>query len=279
MIAADGPGYDPVFERLRELVYRHAGMSFDARKQYFFGRRVEARVEAVGASSVSDYYQLLRYGDGSDEIQALCESLTTNETYFFREYPQLKVFAEDVLPEILARKAVKADRVLRVWSAGCSTGEEPYTLAIILREMIEDFERWDVSVLATDISQDALRRARRAVYGERSLKDVPTVYRQKYFRPEADGEKVLTPITRLVSFRHLNLMAPRLSRDLAGFDVIFCRNVLIYFDDASRRQVVEMFHDALSAGGYIFLGHSESVGRITSAFRPVTRGGMLAYLK
>jgi len=268
-----------VFGRLRELVYHHSGLSFDEKKMYYFGRRVETRIEAVGATSVTDYVQLLRRGDGADELQALCESLTTNETYFFREYAQLKAFAEGVLPMLLNARRAAGTRRLRIWSAGCSTGEEPYTLAIILREMIEDFEQWDVSILGTDISREVLRRARQAIYGTRALKDVPTIYRQRYFRTEADGERVATLISRMVTFRQANLKLARPPRDLTDLDAIFCRNVLIYFGDHSRRQAVEMFHDALTPGGAIFLGASESVGRITSAFRPVQLGRMLTYIK
>jgi chemotaxis protein methyltransferase CheR len=268
-----------VFERLRDLVNHHSGLIFDDRKMYFFGRRVEARIEIVGASNATDYYQLLRYGDGADEMQALCESLTINETYFFREYPQLKTFAESIVPGILEARRAVGERKLRIWSAGCSTGEEPYTLAIILREMIEDFEDWDISIVATDISRDVLCRARRAAYDERPLKDVPKVYRERYFRRQGDREKVVASITEMVTFRQANLMMPRLPSDLMNLDTIFCRNVLIYFDDAARRQVVDMFHDALVPGGALFLGSSESVGRITSAYRPTHLGGMLVYVK
>ena len=275
------PGLDDViFLRLRDLVYEHSGMYFDERKKYFFARRVEQRVEATGCIDAREYYQFVRYGDGGvEELQALAESLTTNETYFFREYPQLQTFADDILPEILDCKRRRGDRYLRVWSAGCSTGEEPYTLAIILREMIEDLERWEISLTATDISREALRVARRATYGERSLKDVPTVYRQKYILPNGEGWRVTNEITRMVRFRHANLMDRSLAREMEGQDFIFCRNVLIYFDDASRRQVVDGFYDALRPGGYIFLGHSESVGRITSAFRLVRKGDSLVYMK
>lgn len=268
-----------LFVKLRDMVYERTGLYFDERKKYFFSRRVEQRIEVVGATSVVDYYQMLRYGDAQDELQELAEALTTNETHFFREYPQLKTFAEDILPEVLEQKRRNGDRFLRLWSAGCSTGEEPYTLAIILREMIEDFERWEVYLTATDISRDALRAAKRAVYGERSVKDVPTVYLDRYFRPEQDGWSLVPPITQMVRFRHANLMDTWVARELSGLDFIFCRNVLIYFDDASRRKVVDSFYDALRPGGYIFLGHSESVGRITSAFRLVRRGEALVYVK
>lgn len=270
---------DQVFIRLRDMVYEHTGLYFDERKKYFLNRRVEQRMEAVGATSAFDYYQMIRYGKDSEELQELAEALTTNETYFFREYPQLKAFAEDILPEVLERKRRIGDHFLRLWSAGCSTGEEPYTLAIILREMIEDFPRWKIYVTATDLSREALLCAKRAVYSERSIKDVPTVYLRKYFRPLSGGWKVEPDVTAMVRFRHANLLDTSVAESLAGLDFIFCRNVLIYFDDNSRRRVVDSFYDALLPGGYIFLGHSESVSRITSVFRLVRRGDTLAYVK
>jgi chemotaxis protein methyltransferase CheR len=268
-----------LYVKLVDLVYESSGLYFDERKKYFVSRRVEQRVQATGADNFDDYYRLLRYGDSSSELRELTESLTTNETYFFREYPQLQSFADDILPEVLEEKRKRGDRYLRIWSAGCASGDEPYTLAIILREVIEDFDRWEITITATDISREMLRSARLAVYGERAVKEVPTVYRERYFRPQEDGYKLLLPVTRMVRFRQANLLDENVARETDGQDFLFCRNVLIYFDDTSRRRVLDLFFDALRPGGYIFLGHSESVGRITSAFRLVRRGSSLAYMK
>jgi chemotaxis protein methyltransferase CheR len=280
---------DPaLFLKFQKLIYDQTGLHFDERKQYFFTRRLEHRLEVAGSSNPQDYYQMLRYGGNGAvaELQALVESLTTNETYFFREYPQLQSFADVILPEVLERKRRQSDYVIRLWSAGCSTGEEPYTLAIILREVIEDFDRWKIYLTATDINRAVLRTAEGAVYGERALKDVPTLYRQKYFQLErtsayaAEQLYRLQPvISRMVKFQPANLMDLAVARGLGGQDFLFCRNVLIYFDEASTRQVVSGFYDALRPGGYIFLGHSESVGRITSAFQMVRRGDSLVYMK
>ena len=280
---------DPtLFLKFQKLIYDQTGLHFDERKQYFFVRRLEHRLEVAGSTNPQDYYQMLRYGNNGAvaELQALVESLTTNETYFFREYPQLQSFADVILPEVLERKRRQSDYVLRLWSAGCSTGEEPYTLAIILREVIEDFDRWQIYITATDINRAVLQAAEDALYGERSLKDVPTAYREKYFQLEhpstyaAERQYQLQPaVRRMVKFRPANLMDLSVARGLGGQDFIFCRNVLIYFDEASTRQVVGGFYDALRPGGYIFLGHSESMGRITSAFQMVRRGDVLVYMK
>jgi chemotaxis protein methyltransferase CheR len=164
----------------------------------------------------------VRFGGDASEFQEFVESLTTHETYFFREYPLLQTFAD----EVVERKRLRGDYSLRIWSAG----EEPYTLAIILREVIDDFDRWDVQLTATDISRAVLRQARRGVYGERSLKDVPTAYRQKHFRPQNEDEWAVMPsVARVVKFRHANLTDKLVAKELLEQDFIFCRNVLIYF--------------------------------------------------
>jgi chemotaxis protein methyltransferase CheR len=269
-----------LYNKLCSLVYDMTGLRFDEQKQAFIARRLERRLEVTGAANATDYYLLLRYGPHSgDELMALSESLTTNETHFFREYPQLQDFSNEILPAILEYKRKHYDNAIRLWSAGCSTGEEPYTLAIILREMIEDFDRWQIHLTATDLSRAVLQTAQRAIYGERALRDVPTIYREKYFQPERENYRVLPPITRMVRFQQANLMNHTATGEFSGLDFIFCRNVLIYFDTASCRKVVDKFYDALRPGGYIFLGHSESVGRITSAFRLVRQGKMFAYVK
>ena len=261
-----------IYNKVCGLVYDLTGLRFDEQKKYFVARRLERRLEITGATSILDYYQMLRYGNhNSAELLALSESLTTGETYLFREYPQLQDFADEILPIVLERKRRNHDNVIRLWSAGCSTGEEPYTLAIILRETIEDFDRWQINLTATDLNPAALQIARKALYGERSLKDVPTVYRQKYFQPEGENYQVVPAVTRMVRFQQANLMDHAATGNLTGLDFIFCRNVLIYFDTASCRKVVDKFYDAL--------GHSESVGRITSAFQLVRQGKMLTYMK
>jgi chemotaxis protein methyltransferase CheR len=270
---------DILFRKLRDLVYQHSGMHFDERKKYFMARRIEHRIESTGASNVLDYYQMLRYGSSSRELQELTEALTTNETYFFREFPQLRAFADHVLPAVLEKKRRLGDYTIRIWSAGCSTGEEPYTLAIILREVIDDFNLWKIQIIASDITQNALKMARRGLYSERAVKDVPTIYLNKYFQTQGNFYQVLPPILNMVDFRHANLLDQTIASELRGLEFVFCRNVLIYFDDVSARRVVDSFYDALRPGGFVLLGHSESVGRITSAFQLERLGDMLVYMK
>jgi len=267
------------FRKIRDMVYARTGLYFEEKKLYFVEKRIARRARATGCDSPWDYYLHLKYDDGGEEFSLLIDVLTTNETYLFREYPQLEVFAEEVLPRVLEEKEQRGDRRLQVWSAGCSTGEEPYTLAIILREMMDDLEDWQVSVYGTDINQQVLKAAKRAVYGPRAMKDVPEVYRRKYFSSNGTGDtwKVALPVRSMITFRSLNLTDRRAVRAYRNIDFVFCRNVLIYFDDRSRKQVVNTFYNSLRKGGYLFLGHSESVGRISAAFRPERAQSTVVY--
>ena len=236
-------------------------------------------MEAVGARSFREYYKALLVGNRGEELQNLIEELTVNETYFFRDFPQLQGFAEKALPLFLDEKRARNDYCLKIWSAACSTGEEPYTLSIIVQEMIEDYENWDVSILATDIDRQGLRMARKGEYGRRSMKDTPLPYRKKYFEKCGNYWRVLPHTKEPVRFELLNLIDRRSMRRQRGYDFIFCRNVLIYFNDLSRKKVVNSFYDALNPGGFLFLGSSESVGRITAAFELTKIEDFLCYRK
>ncbi|HEY1190843.1 MAG TPA: protein-glutamate O-methyltransferase CheR [Gemmata sp.] len=262
-----------VFALIRDLIYERTGLMFENKKHQFLAPRVARRVRAARCDGPRDYYQLLRYSDPDRrEFQELVDEVTTNETYFFRDYPQLECFANEVLPRVAEQKRRAGDYALNVWCACCSTGDEAYTLAIIAAACLDDFSRWDVRVLATDIDTKVLATARAAVYGERNLKDVAPAYRSRFFVPGRDGHRVADPIRRMVAFEQVNLMdADRMGRQRA-YDFVFCRNALIYFDDDSRRRALGYFHDALVPGGFVFLGHSESVGRISAAFQPVQFG-------
>ncbi|MDY3556013.1 protein-glutamate O-methyltransferase CheR [Gemmata sp. JC717] len=258
------------FALIRDLIYDRTGLMFEDKKRPFLAPRVARRVRAARCDGPRDYYHLLRYGDPDGrEFQELVDQVTTNETYFFRDYPQLECFANEVLPQVAEQKRRAGEYALSVWSACCSTGDEAYTLAIILTACLDDFKRWDVRLLGTDIDTKVLAEARKAEYPRRNVKDVAPEYLERYFVPVRDGYRVADPIRKMVAFERLNLMdADRMGRQ-RGFDFVFCRNALIYFDDASRRRVLGGFHEALRPGGFVFLGHSESVGRITRAFEAV----------
>jgi len=267
------------FRLIRELIYQKSGMYFEEKKLYFVENRLKIRMEGLNVDSARDYYRFIKYQPSGEEVNLFLDLLTVNETYFFRNYPQLKSFAEEILPLIQKKKEMSLVKVLKIWSAACSTGEEPYTLAIILREMMQNLNAWNIQILATDISQKALGFARRAAYGERALKDVPLDYREKYFTSQ-DGRYVISEeIKRVVRFGYLNLIDRAKMLTVTGVDVLFCRNVLIYFDEKSRKQVVNSFYDSLDNGGYIFLGHSESMSRISAAFKLVRLRNSFVYMK
>ncbi len=267
------------FVKIRDFIYRQTGIFFEEKKLYFVKKRVLAHMEKLGFTDFESYYRFLRFRDDGKAFQELINLLTTNETYFFREFEQLVVFAEECLPLVCEEKERRGVKRLRIWSAGCSTGEEPYTLAIILLEMIDDLRSWDARIDATDIDTTALEKARRGVYGPRSVKHVPEEYFQRYFHRRPEGFAVTEEVKRLVRFSHLNLFDEKRINQMKGYDFIFCRNVLIYFDEASRKKVVAHFYRALLPGGFIFLGHSESLSRITRAFEIKRLGGMIVYQK
>lgn len=257
------------FMKLRDLIYERTGISYEENKIYYIKKRLQMRMEQGQFQRIDEYIKFLKLLDRNGrEFQELMNLLTVNETYFFREFSQLQVFAEACLPEVIARKQAEGKRNLKIFSAGCSTGEEAYTLAIILREMLEDFHRWDVLIKAADIDENVLANARKGIYDQRSVKDVPPAYLRNYFSKTDLGQYVVNQEVRdLVVFDHLNLMDRRALRLEENYDFVFCRNVLIYFDDISRKQVVDKFYTILNQGGFIFLGHAESLSRITTAFK------------
>ncbi|MBW1956668.1 MAG: protein-glutamate O-methyltransferase CheR [Deltaproteobacteria bacterium] len=265
--------------KVRDFIFKETGIFYESKKDSYLKTRIFQRMENVGTESFQQYYHNLVFGSKDGEALSLVEELTVNETYFFRDFPQLQGFAESVLPTYLEKKRSKGDYALKVWSAACSTGEEPYTLSIILQEMIEHWGIWDVRIEATDIDRRVLRQARLGLYGDRSMKDTPIPYRSKYFQKTVDGWRILPNASKIVSFEQVNLVDRSAIRRRRGYDFIFCRNVLIYFNDSSRKRVVKSLYDALQPGGYIFLGHAESVGRITAAFVLERMGDFLCYRK
>ena len=268
------------FQRLSQQIYQKLGLYFDERKIYFLKKRVEKRMELLGIDDPRDYVFMVSYADkDGSEMQALANLVTTNETYMFREYDQLQAFANHCLPEVLSAKQARGERTLRIWSAGCSSGEEPYTLAMIVQDVFPQAQSWDCQIVATDVDENMLRHVAAARYGARSVGDVPGEYREKYLIEDGDEWIVRRRTAALVHARHLNLHDRMAMRTMRGFDFIFCRNVLIYFDDLSRKSVVDHFYNALNPGSYVFLGHSESVGRVTTAFKLKRFENHLVYVK
>jgi len=256
---------DDVFRLLRDAIYRRTGIWFGDSSKYLLQKRLSPRARELNFESFQKYFYFLQYDPRADaEFDEISDLVTTKETYFFREPSQLTAFVDEIVPDILSRKGV---RKIRVWSAGCSTGEEPYSIAILLQES-RAFERVGFDIFASDISQQVLVRARKGQYREAAFRATDPDIRDKYFSREEDGSwRIRDEIRNRVSFGRLNLYdEPRVS--LLGYvDVIFCRNVIIYFDDSSKRMVINSFYNRLIDGGYLLLGHSESLISLSTQFK------------
>jgi chemotaxis protein methyltransferase CheR len=258
---------DEEFQLLRDCVYSHCGIFFDNDSKYLLERRLAGRLTTLSFTTFRDYYHYLKYNRNKDrELMDIMDILTTNETYFFRESFQLKIFTEEIIPELIAAKSVTGNRTLRIWSAGCSTGEEPYTIAMLLRG-IRELQGWNLEIVGTDISQRVLQHARRAVYGKSSFRMTDKEYVDRFFSEQDGGFKVCDEIRALVTISHLNLFDIDRMMMLGRMDLIFCRNVIIYFDLAAKKRVIESLFTSLHDGGYLLLGHSESLMNVTTQFK------------
>ena len=255
------------FRLVRDLIHDYSGLSFESEAGSILARRLAKRLAFLGIRDFRDYYRLLRYGrDREQELSDLMDLLTTNETYFFRETFQLKALTDEIIPELLRRRGERSGEIpLRIWSAGCSTGEEPYTVAMLLLET-GCCQGAPVEIIGTDISHRVLHHARRGVYGDSAFRATDGYYRQKYFRREGEGFRIIDAVRDLVTISHLNLLDEARLALISRVDIILCRNVMIYFDRPVRVLVAAVFYRALREGGYLLLGHADSLMNITTAF-------------
>jgi chemotaxis protein methyltransferase CheR len=272
------------FRLLRDFIHERFGIYFEESQKGSLRSRLQGRVKSLDLLSFEDYYHYLRFGpQRTDELQRMISHLTNNETYFFREQPQLQVFADHVLRNVKERKvAVGTEglpRALRVVSAGCSTGEEPHTLAMIIYDSGQFFWNWDVQVVGLDVDHLALEKARRGVYFHNSFRSLSPVQLERHFVRQGAGAVVKDAIRRMVSLRHGNLVERSSFDGLAPVDVIFCRNVLIYFSEAAFQSAVANFARSLRQGGLLFLGHSESLIGRSDRFETVRLERCIAYRK
>jgi chemotaxis protein methyltransferase CheR len=273
---------DADFEILRDFIYNTCGMYFTIQKKYFVESRVTKRMENLSMKVHGEYARYLKNGPaGSGELKQLLNDLTTNETYFFRNPPQLKALENQLLPEVAAPKEKIGFRKLRIWSAGSSSGEEAYTLAMVLLEKKETtLKNWIFDIVGTDINDEVLTKARDGVYNSYSVRHVPENYMRKYFKKESTDRFVISPeVKKLVNFQHLNLYDDNKMLFMKTFDFIFCANVLIYFDIASKSKVVQHFYNNLQPYGYFFVGQSESLHGVNDKFKTVHFPGGFAYKK
>jgi chemotaxis protein methyltransferase CheR len=256
---------DDIFRLLRDLVAGYCGIYFEDESKYLLERRLNRRVRLRNFTDFRDYYRFVLYDRRRDEeMSEIVDILTVNETYFFREKGQLKAFIDEICVELGALK--RNERKLRIWSAGCSSGEEPYTVAMLLLEKPELFTGWQIEIIGSDINQKVLQAARRGVYRRNSFRTMDDYFLGKYFDETPEGYAIRDEVKRLVSFSSLNLMDAFRARFVARVDVIFCRNVLIYFHPEAKKKVIDMFYERLQDGGYLLLGHAESLMNVSTAF-------------
>ncbi len=271
---------DQEFIGLRDFIYAQCGIYIADNRKYLLENRLGNRLKKLNLKNFDEYYNFLRFDVGkANELKKLFEVITTNETSFYRNPPQLQVFQEKVLSEVLKERRAHG-KSLRIWSAGCSTGEEPYTLSMIIHELLKsEVGSWDIRITANDLSERVLESARKGVYNDYTLRTTPEDIAKRYFDMNSGTNKIKPEVKKLVSFGQINLKDRMQLKRVERSQIIFCRNVIIYFDDEMKRQVINAFYDNLLPGGYLFIGHSESLHNITRAFKPIHFPGAIIYRK
>jgi len=285
---------DPELKLLQTLVYQECGMHFDSRRAHFLQDRLQRRIKECQVDSFYSYYRLLISPQGKEELTKLLENLTVNETSFFRNKAQLELFHKHVLDDLLRRKQEKRDFSLRLWSAGCSTGQEPYTMAMLVADALSYHclrnpsghelpvpkpliaPPWKVEILASDINYSVLRAGQEGIYAEHHMSSVDYNYRLRHFDKVGDRYAVKKALKELVHFDFHNLKTEYLPQHN---DVIFCRNVMMYFDEAEQKRLIEKFFRCLNPTGYLFVGHAESLLGLTDKFNMIYRDTGTAYQK
>ncbi len=283
---------DAELKLLQNLIYQECGMHFDDRRTSFLHDRLQRRLKECRLDSFYSYYRLLISQQGKQELSRLLENLTVNETSFFRNKPQLDLFQRDIMDEILRRKQERRDYSVRIWSAGCSTGQEPYTMGMQVADVLSyhylrhplPYESpvpkplvpapWRVEILASDINYSVLRAAQEGCYSEHQMAGVDYGYRLRFFDKMGDRYAVKKNLKELVHFDFHNLKTEYLPQ---RNDIIFCRNVMMYFDEAEQKRLVEKFYRCLNPQGYLFVGHAESLLGLTEKFQMVHRNNGTAY--
>lgn len=272
---------DNEFVQLRDFIYEKSGIFVDVKRKYLFESRFSKRLTDLGLSSFSDYIKYLKFDMKKNaELSKLFELVTTNETSFYRDLKQLEAFRDNVLKEKLDEQRKKGKLELNIWSAGCSSGEEPYTLSILLHEVLRmELARWRISITAVDLSPAMIQRAQKGVYGDYSFKTTPEEVKKRYFTKDPGGWKIKPTVQKLVKFQQMNLNDTLSLKRVARSQIVFCRNVIIYFDADMKKKVVGSFYDNLLPGGYLMLGHSETLHKVSQTFKPIYHPGTIAYKK
>jgi chemotaxis protein methyltransferase CheR len=273
---------DKDFEALRDFIYSVCGIYFQSSKKYFVESRLVNRMAEAGTATAGEYVSMLRNTvRGKDELKKLLNDVTTNETFFFRNISQLTALEQQFLPELIENKGKIGFHKLRFWSAGSSSGEEAYTLAMLLLEKRQSvLKDWAIEIIGTDINEEVLAQAREGIYAPYAVRNTPAPYRKRYFTADAKGRSILSPeVKKMVTFSSLNLYDDSKMVFMKSFDFIFCANVLIYFDTISKSKVVQHFYNNLQPYGYFFVGQAESLHGVNDKFKAVHFPGGFAYKK
>jgi len=259
---------DAEFSRLRDLIHKRFGINLTEQKRSLLVGRLQKLMRNLNLGNFSEYYDYLSHDKTEAALGELVDLISTNHTYFNREKDHFDFFSQTALPTVIEKLKREKRKDLRIWCAGCSTGEEPYTLLMLMMEYLgNDYSAWDAGILATDISDRALTSARRGVYATDRVLQLPETLRKKYFTPAGPNEMaVVDKVKREATFRRFNLMNTSFPFK-KPFQMIFCRNVMIYFDQPTREALVNRYHQFTEPGGYLFIGHSETLGRSQTLYR------------
>ena len=269
------------FLAIREFIYAKTGIFFNEAKQYFLENRLNRRIQELNLGSYRDYLGHLQGMAGKEELKQLFNEITTNETSFWRNPPQIEAFQRIVLPDAVALARARMATRLRIWSAACSSGEEPFTLAMICQEAKDSLLRgMSVEIVATDISEKVLTQAREGLYGSYTLRNLTPAQMKQHFTPVGqDNFQVKPELKQMINFKNFNLVDYAAYRGLGTFDVIFCRNVLIYFDEPVKRKVIMGFHEVLHPKAFLLVGHSESIHSFNVGFELMHFSKAMGYRK
>ncbi len=270
-----------LFETIRKYIYDNVGIYFQDNKKYFLESRLQRRMNCLGIKSFEEYFDLLKFGTGGNaEKKYFYEAITINETFFFRNQPQLDALASTVLPEIINVKSALGKNKIKIWSAASSSGEEAYSIAMIFHDLIKPrFPNFELEIVGTDINNSVVETASQGIYREYSIRNTPQYYLKKYFKSSMGSFEVSPEIKKMASFKVMNLYDDAAMRMMIGFDIIFCANVLIYFDQTSKIKVISNLYNSLNKGGYLYIGYSETLHGISKAFKLVSFPNTVGYKK
>ena len=269
------------FENFRKYIYENTGIYFQDNKKYLLESRLLKRLKFLGISSFEKYLDFLKFNPAAQkEKKYLYEAITINETYFFRNQPQFDALISVILPEIIRKKQISGKTKIRIWSAAASSGEEAYSIGILINELIKPrYKDLEIEIVGTDISSGVIETATRGVYREYSVRNTPAYYLRKYFKQNNNSYEVDQSVKQMVKFKVMNLYDDFAMRSMFSFDIIFCANVLIYFDLRSKLKVVSHLYNSLNRGGYLFIGYSETLHNISKSFKLVSFPKTIGYKK